>query len=722
MKIVAFFSFCFFVLCFVSQIAAQQSLSIKCIDLPPKIDGVLSPEEWKDAAKTELSFQKEPQENDKPTERTEVFLAFDKENLYVAFQAYDSNPSQIRAPISKRDNISEDDFVSIWLDTYDDRRRTYVFRFNPLGIQADGIFTPAELGDLTWDGVLESRGSLTSNGYVVEAKIPFKTLRYQINDKKTWGLNLFRTISRKAEISSWAKMSLANPDLISQMGTLEGIDDIFSGRTLDIIPTVTLSNTGERELQNGVPTLNTVNRVDAGVTMNYSITPNLTLSATINPDFSQVENDVPQVSVNQRFPLFFPERRPFFLEGAEVFRGVFSAAPRLIDTRQIVDPDWGIKLTGKIGKNSIGFLSASDRSAGLRVLPTDENFRKNAQFNIFRYSRDVLKNSNIGGSFTDRRFADSSNSVGTTDGRFQIDESSLFAFQASYSKTTELGGRKRSGGGLYAVYNFENLKWDFGVSYSILNKNFDAQSGFIRRTGYNRIYSYVGRSFRPKEKSWWVKVRPFIVGTVFWNTQNKLDESFFDPGFDIEFAKGVSLYTYYSTRRDNFLGRGFTTRAYIASLNVNSFKRFSLGNTLEIGTGVNFDPSRPEIGKFLNNEFNITVRPISQINSEFLWLKSSLTSRINNDKLFNQNIFRNKTTYQFNRFNAIRSIVEYDTLQRSLGLSFLYAFTPSPNKSIYIGYNDLLYNGLEPLNGTRQSGLFRQSRGLFAKFSYNFRF
>ena len=143
---------------------------------------------------------------------------------------------------------------------------------------------------------------------------------------------------------------------------------------------------------------------------------------------------------------------------------------------------------------------------------------------------------------------------------------------------------------------------------------------------------------------------------------------------------------------------------------------------MEIGTGVNFDPSRPEIGKMLNNEFILILRPFSQLNSEFLWIKSSLKSRQNNDNLFSQDILRNRTIFQFNRFNSVRSIIDYDTSLRNLGLSFLNAFTPSPNKSIYIGYNDLLYNGLEPLTGTRQSGLFRQSRGIFAKFSYNFRF
>jgi Domain of unknown function (DUF5916)/Carbohydrate family 9 binding domain-like len=707
---------------FIVAANAQSSIKITQTDSPPKIDGVLTESEWNVATKTELAYQKEPQENDKPTEKTEVYLAFDKENLYVAFHAFDSTPSGIRSPISKRDSIGNDDSVSIWLDTYDDRRRAYVFRFNPLGIQEDGIFTQADVGNLSWDGILESKGNLTTDGFIVEAIIPFKTLRYQINDKRTWGLHLFRYIARKQERSTWAKTSLANADLFSQMGSLEGIDDIFSGRTLDIIPTVTLSNNGERELQNGVPVLNKINRVDAGLTVNYSITPNLTLSATVNPDFSQVENDVPQVSINQRFPLFFPERRPFFLEGSEVFRGVFDSAPRIIDTRQIVDPDWGIKLNGKIGKNSIGFLSASDNSAGFRVSLGDANFGKNAQFNIVRYSRDILKNSNIGGSFTDRRFSGSANTVGTIDGRFQIDKSNLVAIQVSYSKTKDLDGRRRDGGAIYAVYNFENLKWDFGSSYTNINKNFVAQSGFIRRTGLNRYYSYVGRTIRPKEKTWWVKVRPFVVNSGTLNLQNNLDEFFFDPGFDLEFAKGISLYTYYSTRRDNFLGRGYSTQALLANVDVNSFKRFSLSNDFEIGTGVNFNPARPEIGKILNNELNFTIRPTSKINSEFLWLKSSLKSRVNGDKLFSQNIFRNKTTYQFNRFNSVRSIIDYDTSERRFGLSFLYAFTPSPNKSIFIGYNDLLFNGIEPLDGTRQRGLFRQSRGLFAKFSYNFRF
>ncbi len=705
---------------------AQDSLKIALTENAPKIDGVLSDGEWANAARVELTNQFEPQQLSAATERTEAFLMFDKEYLYIAYRAFDSNPSAIRAPVSRRDAIGSDDYVSVWLDTFDDRRRAYAFRFNPLGIQEDGIFTESDSGDLSWDGILESKGVLTGEGFTVEIAIPFKTLRFQINEQKTWGLHLFRYIARKQERTSWALITPDKESLLIQMNSLQGLDGIFAGRTLDVIPYATVSNIGTREADASVPAgarLNTVNKLDVGVTATYTLTPNLTLSATINPDFSQIENDVPQVSVNQRFPLFFPERRPFFQEGAEVFRGFYSAAPRVIDTRQIVDPDWGVKLTGKIGKNTIGFLSASDNAPGLRLSPTDENFGKNAQFNILRLSRDVFEQSSVGFSLTDRRFAGSSNTVATLDGRIRFGAGrQLFAYQVSYAKTTDLDGTKREGSQSYFAYNYEDRKWDFGTTQSGAARNFRAQAGFIRRVGYLRSYGYVGRTFRPKEKSWWVSARPFVVALAFRDQDGNFDETFFDPGISLNFARGISVYTYFSTRRDSFLGRGYSTKAYVNSFSVNAFKRFAVSGEIETGTGVNFNPARPEIGNMLNGELSVTLRPLAKLNSQFLWLKSSLKSRTDGESLFAQDIYRNRTVYQFNRFNSVRSIADYDTLQRRIGLSLLYAYTPRPNTAAYFGYGDALFNGVDPLDFQRRSGLFRQSRSLFAKFSYNFRF
>lgn len=723
--------FCFFYAIQICQ--AQQStapseesgIAIIRTDKPPKIDGIIEPEEWDTVAKTELKHQFAPQQNSVATEKTIAYLQYDKEYLYVAFHAFDSNSSAIRAPVSKRDAIALDDFVSIWLDTFDDRRRTYVMRFNPLGIQEDGIFTDSEIDNLTWDGIFESKGTVTKDGYIVEVSIPFKTLRFQINSDKKWGLHLFRKIARKNEQDSWMPISPDRQNFLIQMGNLSGLEGIFAGRTLDIIPTVTFSNTGNREEDAGVPfgaKLNTVNKLDLGVTATYTLTPNLTLSATVNPDFSQVEADVPQVDVNQRFPLFFPERRPFFLEGAEIFRGAFDSAPRIVDTRQIVEPDWGIKLTGKIGKNTIGLLSVSDNAPGLRIDPNDENYGKNALFNIFRYSRDILKQSSIGLIFTNRRFADTSNSTATIDGRLQLNDKNLIAYQFSYSRTTDSDNVKKNGGSSYVVYNYDDRKWDFGVSNTLITKDFQADSGFIRRTDINRTYIDGGRTFRPKEKSWWVKARPFFVTVGLLNGEGKFDESFFDPGIDLEFARGISIYTYLSTRRDNFLGKGYTSRIYALSWDISTFRKISTSGYFETGTGVNFDENRPELGKSFNSEVNLTFKPITPLSSEFLWLRSNLSSRTGGERLFAQDIYRNRTVYQFNRFNAVRSIIDYDTLERRVGLSFLYSYTPRPNSALYIGYGDALYNGFDPLYGIRQPGLVRQSRSLFAKISYNFRF
>lgn len=703
------------------------SLILYKTDKPPVIDGVLADGEWNAEAKAALTHQFEPQQLSTATERTEAFLMFDREFLYVAFRAYDSNPSAIRAPVSKRDAVGLDDFVSVWLDTFDDRRRTYAFRFNPLGVQEDGIFTDSDRSDLSWDGILESKGALLPDGYAVEAKIPFKTLRFQINERKTWGLHLFRKIARKNESVSWTVISPDKDSLLIQMGSLGGLDGVYAGRALDLIPTVTVSNNAEREADSTVPggaRLVSRNKIDPGLTAVYTITPNLTLAATVNPDFSQIENDVPQVSVNQRFPLFFPERRPFFQEGAEVFRSFCSAAPRIVDTRQIVDPDWGVKLTGKIGKNTIGFLSASDNAPGLRLAPNDQNFGKNAQFNILRLSRDVFSQSSVGLSVTDRRFAGASNTVGTLDGRIRFGEGrQLFAYQVSYSKTKESDGTSRAGGLSYFAYTYEDRKWDFGTTQSGAARNFRAQSGFIRRTGYLRSYGYVGRTFRPKEKSWWVKARPFVVALAFRDQNGNLDESFFDPGVDLEFARGISVYTFFSTRRDNFLGRSYSTRAFLTYFTVNAFKRFAVSGNFTVGSAVNFNPARPETGDLFDSELVVTLRPTTKLNSEFLWLKSSLAATDGSgEELFAQDIYRNRTIYQITLFQSIRSIIDYDTLQRRIGLSLLYAYTPRPNTAVFVGYGDALYNGFDPLSGTRQSGLFRQSRSLFAKFSYNFRF
>lgn len=705
-----------------TAIYAAQDASIPLIHQPPVIDGVMSESEWANAARFSIATQSEPVSGVPGTETTEAYIMYDSQNLYIAFRALDSNPSGIRAPVSRRDNVSQDDFVAFWLDTYNDRRRAFAFRISPLGIQEDGIFSDGDRS-LSWDGIFESKGTVDPLGYTVEVKIPFETLRYRTNSTGTWGLHLFRYIARKNETVSWMPISRDNANIFSQMGAVSGLTAIESNRKFEIIPTLVGSITSAREVDPSHPSgisRNSVNRLEPGVTAIYQLTSNLTLSATVNPDFSQIEADAPQVTVNQRFPLFFDEKRPFFLEGAEIFRP-FSAAPRLIDTRQIVDPEWGIKLTGRLGKNGIGLLVASDKAQGLRLPRSDEDYGKQANFAIARYTRDIFKESTVGAAFTNYSFGDYSNSVMTLDGRVRFDERQSFAYQVSYSATTDRNAKK-TGVGAYFAYNYNDRKWDLVVSDSHFTKDFVARTGFIRRTGYDRLYLSTGRTFRPKEKSWWVSVRPFVVALAFWDENKDLDESFLDPGVDITLAKGISIYTYISTRRDTFQRVGLRSNSFNLRWSIDSFKRFKASGSVEKGTDANFDPDRIEVGSLTTNRLTLTFLPVSKLRSSISWNSTSLSSRPNGEGLFSQDIFSKRTTYQFNRFNSLRSIIDYDTLSRRTGISFVYAYTPQPNTALFVGYGDQLYNGIDPLNFTRRPGLLSQGRSLFAKASYSIRF
>jgi hypothetical protein len=286
------------------------------------------------------------------------------------------------------------------------------------------------------------------------------------------------------------------------------------------------------------------------------VTPNLTLSGTVNPDFSQIEADVPQIDANQRFPLFFPERRPFFLEGDDVFRsgGVLT----FVFTRQIVDPDWGAKLTGKIGKYTIGVLSASDRAPGLRVAATEKGYGENAQFNIFRLQRDVLRDSRIGGFVMDRRWAGTSNTVIASDGQIRFLGVNTLGWQAALSRTRTLAGAESKEG--YATYVWHEHRGRHLRAFTNnlkITGDYQAQMGFVRRAGFNQTSGNYGYEFQPKEKSWWVSVRPFIVPRLLRTDEGRIDESYADPGASLYFARGINFYVYHSWKRDNFAGRNF---------------------------------------------------------------------------------------------------------------------------------------------------------------------
>ncbi|MCA1556013.1 MAG: carbohydrate binding family 9 domain-containing protein, partial [Acidobacteria bacterium] len=322
------------------------------LDTPPVIDGKLDDAIWKQATVLKDFYQIEPGDNIAPSKPTEVLVGYDAKFLYFAFHAYDE-PDKVRATIAKRDDVGNDDTVGMLLDTFNDQRKAYQFEFNPLGIQSDALYSEGNGDDSSFDLVMESKGMLTADGYTVEVAVPFKSLRYEAGNGKLWGAHFFRVIKRfNGETSSWMPISRDIQGNLIQAGKITGLDGISTERTLEVIPSFTVSETGKR-VRTFLPTPfpNTGNiepqlgpgrlqnkpiEFDFGVTTKFGLTPTVTLDFALNPDFAQVEADQTVVTANQRFPIFFQEKRPFFLEGKEIF----DTQSTVVHTRAIVDPDY----------------------------------------------------------------------------------------------------------------------------------------------------------------------------------------------------------------------------------------------------------------------------------------------------------------------------------------------------------------------------------------------
>ncbi|HEY5611126.1 MAG TPA: DUF5916 domain-containing protein, partial [Thermoanaerobaculia bacterium] len=333
---------------------------------PIRIDGVLDEAAWQAAQPMEFDAETSPGENIPPPARTVGYMTYDQKHLYVAFRAYDPNPKEIRAHLTDRDAAFSDDFVGVVLDTFNDQRRAFEFFVNPLGVQMDLIMDDVNGNeDSSWDAIWNTAGQITAEGYVIEMAIPFTSLRFPRSDaEQTWGVDMVRIYPR----SSRHRIGLQGLDrnrncYLCQASKVAGFQGITPGRDIELDPTVTAQQTSLRtdfpdgDLDSGDTD------VDAGLTARWGITPNLTLNAAINPDFSQIEADAVQLDINTQFALFFNEKRPFFLEGSDFFEGPLQT----VYTRTVADPVFGVKATGRLGESTVGAYVARDEITNIII-------------------------------------------------------------------------------------------------------------------------------------------------------------------------------------------------------------------------------------------------------------------------------------------------------------------------------------------------------------------
>ena len=584
-----------------------QPVRIPRFETAPVIDGKLNEEVWKAGAVLKDFYQFSPGDNVAPTQPTEVLVGYDSKFLYMAFRCFD-DPTKVRATIPKRDNVFGEDNVRVYLDTFNDKRRAYVLGFNPLGVQADGIFTEGQGLDLSVDIVMESKGEINSEGWVVEVAVPFKSLRYAAGKDKQWGLHVWRNIDRNNdEMDSWMPMAREASGTLNQAGHITGLEGILTERTIELIPSLTISESGQRVptilagqralmRAHGIPVPvdsgRFVNRpvgFDPGLTAKFGINPNTTLDLAVNPDFAQVEADATVNTANQRFPIFFEEKRPFFLEGIEIFRTQIAA----LHTRTIVDPDVAAKLTGKRGRTTYGFLYASDNAPGnlgenerdfvratedlsgvrddgarrsleaqrgslLRVLD------KNATVGILRVKRDIGKENSLGFFGTSYNFADRNNYVGGFDARFRFNKQTTLDVQALGTNARRCVLKAdpdddvcRTQNGFVYAYNFNQNKrhlW-WNVNGVGRTAGYVADLGFTRRVNTNSQNFNIGYNSEPKPKAKIVSWHTNHHGSVTFDWQGRSQNIMYEG----QVGPSLQRQTYFRTGYNTYYERVFAS-------------------------------------------------------------------------------------------------------------------------------------------------------------------
>lgn len=739
---------------------------------PPVIDGKLDDDVWKTATVFKDFIQIRPGDNIAPTKPTIAYMGYDSQNLYFGFHCFD-DPNLIRATVAKRDNVNGEDNVRVGLDTFNDQRRSYVLFFNPFGIQADGISSDGQQGgggqggpDLSVDIVMESKGMLLPDGWSVEAKVPFKSLRFIAGKGKMWGINFSRQIERmNGEVDSWMPIKRNVPS-VRQYGKITGLDGIKQERNLEIVPSVTLSEAGERIADASVPNqsrmLNHPMKQDIGVSIKYQITPNVTVDVAVNPDFAEVEADAPVVRANERFPIFFPEKRPFFLEGIDYFRTGLQA----VNTRNIADPDVAVKLTGKTGKNTFGILGAIDRFP---------NTDTKAYAGVLRLKRDIGPFSNIGLIATTYHFGSQRhNTLLGIDGRFQLNEKTNFNFEvlgtrslrSFYNPDTDTRDYRAGNGIAYSInYDYTGLNRGFFMGVTGRSRDYRADLGFTRRTNTHgaRIGFRLGKSPTPQNFLIGFNTRHFFGGD--FDEQGNLQNARYNVNGEFSFQKQwrvgfgadvgeEKIYEYeFGKRRQsiNGVGRFFggpSRNAVQYGGRIDSEKTFSKKFSIDAGIGfkantfdLDFGASEryprvspafladsneerldPGRGFTFFYDIGMDLTPTDPLTISLSYERERLTRRDNGLVAFDSSIFSLRSTYQFTRFTFFRTRWDYETVEGGVSGQLLFGWSPNPGTAFYIGYNDnLSYKGFNEFTNAFNHGLLRSERRFFIRASYLFR-
>jgi hypothetical protein len=732
------------------------TLHIPHVSRTPKLEDFLNNTPREAEAVISEFRQRDPGDGVPASEPTTAYLSYDDKNFYVVFVCQDA-PGKVRGRMAKREDIGSDDEVAVYLDTFHDRRHAFVFAVNPLGIQLDGLFTEGQGDDFSFDTLWHSEGRITPEGYVVWMEIPFKSLRFSDSPAQSWGIALDRIIIRTNEVDFWPTVTRRVQGIAQQFATLEGLENISPGRNDQVIPYGLFARA--RILDQTIPAFRETTDERGGVDAKFVFHDSMALDVTLNPDFSQVESDEPQVTIDQRFAVFFPEKRPFFLENA----GFFQTPINLFFSRTIADPQFGVRLTGKAGKWAVGSLLMDDRAEGKSLPLTDPDQGDRAGIAVVRVQREFSSQSSVGLMVTSRDFAASSNRVFALDTRIKLAPNWVLTGQAVRSYTHNLDGSEMAGPAYFADLSFTGRHFTYDGNYIDISPDFRTDLGFVPRVDIRETNQFAGYFWRP-EHSRVVAFGPVVSTLVNWNRQGQLQDWIASAGFQLILTGQTELQVSRGEAFELFEGIGFRKHSTAVQFDTEWLKWLDLSARYSQGTRENFFPASPLLPFLAGQEsasLSFTIRPTPRFRYDQTYLYTRLGTIAGSTPLgtnagasiFNNHILRSKVNYQFTKELSLRAIFDYNAVLANSDLidlntafsstlantlvapkhftaDFLLTYLLNPGTAVYVGYTDKYENldlGTDPITG--QPAIFATrapnvstGRQFFIKASYLFRF
>jgi hypothetical protein len=694
-----------------------------------KIDGILDEKTWQTTPIKKKFITITPSYGYELPMDTLVWVAYDTHNLYFAFRCHDPEPGKIKTTITKRDNISDEDWVSVSIDAMGNGQTGYVLFVNPSGIQADALTTSVHVDeDFSPDFVWNSAAKLTEEGYDVEIALPLKSIRFRSGKKVAMGILFRRRISRLSYEGAWPDIKLNQWILTSQTkAVFEGLKKQLK---LEILPALTHSNNSTRLTPDQWS--ESEKSTQFGIGLKYGITSATTAEITINPDFSQVESDALQVEVNQRYPLFYSEKRPFFMEGMAIFNFwtyIYGYFPKAVHTRQIASPRWGAKLTGNLGKFSFGFLSAGDEAPGEPWAGgINPNQEKTALFGIARGKFGFGKDNYVGFLYTGREFADQYNHLVGLDGSYRI--AGRHWFRGTYLYTTS----RDSEGNVYnnaSDTGYGNFTYTYGSKKLILvgalehmGRDLQTDTGYLQRNGANVLRTAIYYNIYPNQKKlpWLKTITLFGMCDITHDLNTQQDDILFATSLNFYLIKDASFAVNYRYFREYWQGRGFDKDRFyvIGGIRLTNWLQFS--GHIGWQEGIYYYAAPAFLGNGYFGALYINLQPSDKFTLNLNFTHQDLSR--DGEELYDVNIWYSKATYQFSKYFFLRALVQYNSYQKRMLTDFLASFTLIPGTVLHVGYGGI-YEKRTWLNDEwipLQGDLYNIKRSFFAKVSYLWRF